>query len=72
MHTATGTNSVVLGCRPRRGALAAGGSEEEEMADVQEGETAGEARDVMMSEAETATTAATETDTEAGALATND
>jgi len=81
-HTATGTNRVVLGHRPRGGAAAGGGSEEEEMADeiademadVQEDEAAGEARDVVMTETETATTAATETETEseAGALATND
>jgi hypothetical protein len=33
MHTATGTNRVVLGRRPRGGAAAGGGGEEEEMAD---------------------------------------
>jgi hypothetical protein len=78
MHTATGTNKVVLGHRPRGGAAAGGGSEEEEiaheMADVKEDEAAGEARDVVMTETETATTVATETETEteAGALAAND
>jgi hypothetical protein len=76
MHTATGTNRVVLGRRPRGGAAADGGSEEEEMADVQGEEATGEARDVVMTETETATSAATatetETETEAGALATND
>jgi hypothetical protein len=76
MHTATGTNRVVLGHRPRGGAAADGGSEEEEMADAQGEEATGEARDVVMTDTETATTAATatetETETEAGALATND
>jgi len=82
MHTATGTNRVVLGRRPKGGAAAGGGSEEEEMADdmademadVQEDEAAGDERDVVMTETETATTAATETETEteAGAQATND
>jgi hypothetical protein len=72
MHTATRTNRVVPGCRPRGGAAAEGGREEEEMADVHKEEAAGEARDIMMTETETATTAATETETEAGALATND
>jgi hypothetical protein len=76
MHTATGTNRVVFGRRPRGGAAADGGSEEEEMADVQGEEATGEARDVLMTETETATSAATatetETETEAGALATND
>ena len=76
MHTATGTNRVVLGRRPRGGAAADGGSEEEEMADAQGEEATGEARDMVMTETETATTAVTatetETETEAGALATND
>jgi len=72
MHTATGTIRVALGRRPRGGAAAEGGSDEEEMADVQEEEAAGEARDIVMTETKTATTAATETETEAGALATND
>jgi hypothetical protein len=76
MHTATGTNRVGLGHRPRGGATADGGSEGEEMADVQGEEATGEARDVVMTETETASTAATatetETETEAGALATND
>jgi len=75
MHTATGTNRVVLGRRPRGGAAADGGGEEEEMADVQGEEATGEARHVLMTETETATTATTatdtETETEAGALATN-
>jgi hypothetical protein len=76
MHTATGTNRVVLARRPRGGAATEGGSEDEEMTDVQGEEATGEARDVVKTEAETATTAATatetETETEAGALATND
>jgi hypothetical protein len=78
MHTATGTNSVVLGRRPRGGAAGGGGSDEEEMADemadVQEDEAGGKARDIVMTRTETATMAATETETEseAGALATND
>jgi hypothetical protein len=76
MHTAIGTNRVVLGRRPTGGAAADRGSEEEEMADVQGEEATGEARDVVMTETETATTAATatetETQTEAGVLATNE
>jgi len=76
LHTATGMNSVVLGRRTRGGAAAEGGSEEEEMTDVQGAEATGEAREVVMTETETATTAATatetETETDAGALATND
>ena len=76
MHTATGTNIVVLGRRPRGGVAAEGGSEEQERTDVQGEEATGEERDVVMTETETATTAATatetETETELGALATND
>jgi hypothetical protein len=76
MHTATVMNRVVLGRRPRGGAAADGGSEEEEMADVQGEEATGKARDVVMTETETATTATTatetETETDAGAPATND
>jgi len=76
MHTATGTNRVVLGRRPRGGAAAKGGSEEEEMTDVQGEEATGEGRDFVMTQTKTATTAATATETEtepeAGALATND
>ena len=67
-HTATGTNRVVLGSRPRGGGAAGGGREEK--ADAEEEEATGEARDVMMTEAEIATTTATES--EAGALATNE
>ena len=70
IHTATGTNRVVLGRRPRGGAAAEGGREEEEMADVQEEVATGEARDIVMMKTETATAAPTET--EAGALTTND
>jgi len=78
MHMETRTNRVVLGRRPRGGAAAGQGSEEEEMADemadVQKDDAAGEAGDVVMTETETATTAATETETETevGALAAND
>jgi hypothetical protein len=42
------------------------------MADAEEEEATGKARDVMMTEARIATTTATETETEGGALATND
>jgi hypothetical protein len=35
MHPVTGTITLVLGPRPRGGAAADGGSEEEEMTDVQ-------------------------------------
>jgi hypothetical protein len=59
---------VVLGHLPRGGGAADGGWEEK--ADAEEAEATGEARDVMMTEAEIATTTATET--EVGALATND
>jgi hypothetical protein len=73
-HTATVTNRVVLGHRPRGGGAADGGRAEgeREMADAEEEEATGEARDVKMTEAEIATTTATETETEAGALATHD
>jgi len=64
MHTATGTNRVVLGRRHRAGAAADGGSEEEEIHGVQGDEATGEGRDVVMTETLTATTAATATSTE--------
>jgi len=67
-HTAMGTNRVVLGHRPRRGGAENGGREEK--SDVEEEETMGAERDIMMAEAEIATT--TESEIEAGALATND
>jgi hypothetical protein len=71
---ATGSNRVVLGPRPQ--GVAEGGGDEEEMADVDEEEAAGEARDVTMAETETETATRTATDTETeietGALATND
>jgi len=67
MHMATGKNRVVLVCISRVRAAAGQGSHKaemaDEMADVQELEAAGEARDVMMTETKTATTAATETET---------
>jgi len=59
-----------VGRRPWGCAAADGGTEEEEMVEVQEDEATGEARDFMVTETETATTAATET--EAGALTTNE
>ena len=71
IHTAMGTNRVALFRRPRGGAAGGGGSEEEAMADVQEVEAAGEAGDIVMTETKTATLAATEPETEPGALATN-
>ena len=67
-HIATGTNRVVLGHRPRGGGAADGGRED--IADAEEEEAMEEERDVMMTETEIATTTATES--EAGALATND
>ena len=66
-HMATGTNRVVLGHRPRGGRAADGGRKE--MADAKELEATGEARDVIMTDAEIPSTTATET--EAGALATS-
>jgi len=76
LHTATGINRGVLGLRPRGGAAADRGGEEEEMTDVQGEEATGEARGVVITETGTATTAATvtdtETETEAGGLDTND
>jgi len=42
------------------------------MADADDVEGRGEARDVMMTEAQIVTTTATETETDVGALATND
>jgi hypothetical protein len=70
---ATGSNRVVLG--PRHQGVAERGGDEEEMADVNEEEAAGEARDVTMAETETDTATRTATDTKieiaTGALATN-
>jgi hypothetical protein len=70
----TGSNRVVLGPRPQ--GVAEGGGDEEEMADVDEEEAAGEARDVTMAETENETATRTTTDIateiETGALATND
>jgi hypothetical protein len=43
-----------------------------EMADAEEEEATGEARDVVMTEAKIATTTTIETETEVGAQATND
>jgi hypothetical protein len=75
-HTATWTNKVVVGRWPKGGAAAYGGSDEEEMADVKGEEATGEARDVFMTETETAITAGTATETETepdtGAPATDD
>jgi hypothetical protein len=75
MNIATGTNRVVIGLRPRE-AAADVGSEEDEMADVEEEETTGTARDVTMTataiEIATMTATETETETEVGALATNE
>jgi len=75
MNIAMWTNRVVLGLRAR-GAAADWGIEEEEIADVEEEEATGEARDVMMTETETEietiTVTETETETEAGPLPTND
>ncbi|KAF8542397.1 hypothetical protein BDD12DRAFT_876503 [Trichophaea hybrida] len=68
MEMAAGTNRVVPG--PSLKVVAEGGGREEEMADGEEREEAGEAKDVMM--AETATTTTIETEIETGALATND
>jgi hypothetical protein len=67
-HTATGTNRVVLGPRATGEGAAEGGREEKAVAE--EEEVTGEAGDVMMTEAKISTTTVTET--EAGALATND
>jgi len=76
MDMAMGTKRVVQGPRPSGGVAGAGGSDKEEMADVEKEEATGEARDVMMTETKTkiATTTATETEIkiEAVALATND
>jgi len=71
MHIALGMHRVIFGHRPRGGVAADGGSKEEEMADMQNMEATGDAGDVMMSEKGIGTTAATETETEARALATN-
>jgi len=70
MHMAKRTNRVVLCLRPCARAAAEGGSAQEVVADVEEEEAIGVARDAMMTENETATTAATER--QAGALASND
>jgi len=75
MATATGANRVALGPRPQGVVDGGGDGEEEEMADVDEEEEAtGGARDIKMAEIETVTRTATdiETESESGALATND
>jgi hypothetical protein len=71
IHTATGPKRVVLCHRPRGGGAADGGRAEGDVADAEEEEATGEARDIIMTKAEIATTPVTETETEAGALATN-
>jgi len=71
-QTATGTNSMLDGHRPRGGEAADGGRAEGEMADAVEDEATGEARDVMITKAVIMTRTATETETKGGALATND
>jgi hypothetical protein len=71
-HTATGTKRVVLGHRPRGVAAAGCRKTEREMADAEEEEGTAEARDVMITEAEIASMTPTATETEAGAMATND
>jgi len=58
---ATGSKRVVLGPRPQ--GVAEGGGDEEEMADMDEEEAAGEARDVTMAKTETETVTRTATDT---------
>jgi hypothetical protein len=69
MAMATGSNTVAHGNKPQR--VADGGVVEEKMAHVdQEEDAAGGARDIMLVKTETATRTATET--EKGALATND
>ena len=69
---ATGMNRVVLGPMPK--GVAEGGESDEEMAEVEEEEAIGDATNCKMADTEIATTAATETttETEMGALATND
>ena len=65
---------MVLGHRSQ--GVAEGGGDEGEMADVDEEEAAGEARDITMAETETETVTSTANDTETeiqtGALATNE
>jgi len=71
--TAMGSNRVVLGPRPQ--GVEDGGGDQEEIADVDKDEEAvGEARDDTMAETESAirTATDTETETEMGALPTND
>jgi len=63
VNIATGTNRVGLGPRPSRVA-ADGGSEEEEMVDVEEQEEMGDPRDVTKTETETEIPTTTETETE--------
>jgi len=65
-------NRVVYCRRPRPRVAADGGSEKEERADLQQEEAVGEATDIVMTDTKTATTAATETETDVGALATID
>jgi len=75
MHMAIIRNRLVLDPIPRGGAAAEGGTQQEEMADVEKEQAMGEARDVLMTktatETETMTTMAV-TESEAEALASND
>jgi hypothetical protein len=71
---ANGSNRVMLGSRPQGVEERSG--DEEEMADVDEEEAAGEESDITMAETNTETTTSTATDTETeietGSLATHD
>ena len=72
MHMAMGTNTVVLGCIPMEAVVADRGNMKEMMAEEEQEGRIEEARDCMMIETEIVTTPATdtETETEAGVLAT--
>jgi len=72
MFIPTGTNRMVLCSRPRGAVAADRGSSEEEMTEVEQEVKIGEARYILMTETEIATTPLTEIETltAAGALAT--
>jgi len=74
IHKAIWMNRVVIATSSRGGLAADGGSKEEETADVREENVAAEPKEVIMTVTEitTLTTTETLTETEAGALATND
>ena len=70
-NIASGTHRVVLGQRPKGSAID-GGQSKAELVDAEKGEAIGEVEDITMTEIATTAVTATGTETETGALVTND